>query len=677
MELLTNKLKILFSEQFYYAMCNCSNTTFHMVGAKIEPFDGSIPAPTNDTFSEIYQIHDELLFGKRILPEDVSFMIKNNQWTSGTKYPMYDDKDSTLQDTPPFVVSDQEDGSYAVFKCLYKNPITDPVSIYKPLANQTSPSDEVYITGDGYHWKYMFSIGATAYAKFATTNYAPVVLDQETISSALSGTIDAVLIEDIGADYSNYAYGKIKTANYGGNTLKFSITSDQVRTIKTYDITYNGNTAFTAGDVVTIQVPEEDPVEATVYKTEALSVSFEVTSNTQNITQSTVALSNTSITVSSNTASANVVSIQEENLPNLSDDNNFYKNAAFYIRGGAGAGQIKTISSYEVIGNDRVVTLDSAFSETVNLTSSFSILPKIEITGDGQGAIALAEIDPSANSISDIRVINRGSGYSFASATISGNSGIIDANGSPIFSSEASLRPIIAPPNGHGSDPVEELYGSNIGVSIKFTESEVLDDVSFSKFAMVRNLLADNVTLTLDSISEGDYAEDETVTQATAKFTRGKIKQVNTSNNTIVLTDVFGNFEVSSNTLLIGESSNSEIIAVSRSTDVFDNDLELTLSPIVSTFSVGEVVKQNNSNAYGIVIRSTPTVINIVEVFGTFTTNINDVLVGQTNGAQALVTQVGERKLVDNSGDVVYIENSSQIDRSPTTSEQIKLIIKF
>lgn len=676
MELITNKLKLLFAEQFYFALCECSNTTFHMTGAKRSPFVGEIPTPGRSVYESFYQTHDELLFGKRIQPEDVSYMIKNHQWVSGTKYAMYDDKDNDMQDKQFFVVSDQEDGSYGVFKCIYKNPLTDPVSVYKPLVNQTTPSDEIYITGDGYHWKYMFSIDPITYNKFATSTYVPVVIDSQTVSSAVPGTIDAILTENPGSEYNNYAFGNIKSVNYENNILKFAINSDDVLSVKTYDLVYSSNTTFSQGDVVTIQVPGEDSVEATVYKKESLSVSFAVTANTQNITQSTVASANAAIIVSSNTVSAEVVAIQEENLPTLSNDNNFYKNASFYIRGGAGAGQIKTIEQYEIIGNDRVITVDSAFETPINLTSVFSILPKIIITGDGHGAIALPEIDPSANSISDIRIVNRGSGYTYAAASISGNTGVISANGSPVLTDSAELRPIIAPPGGHGSDAIEELYGSNIGVSVKFVENEVLDNVSFSEFSMIRNLLHNDIQLTVDTLSEGDYEVGEIITQQNEKA-RGEVSSINEDANVITLTNVFGDFVVSANNTISGNTSTSVVTSVNRSTDVFNNDIALQVSPIISAFTVGETVKQNNSNATGVVISSTPTVINIVELFGSFTTDVSDVLIGQTSGAQALVTSVGTRKIVDNSGDVVYIENTSQLDRSDSTTEQIKLIVKF
>jgi hypothetical protein len=439
MEILTNKFKMLLAEQFEFALSESGDSTFHLVGAKSEPFANTVPVPGAGVHETFYRTYDEMLFGKRIQPEDVSFMIRNIPWTSGLRYDMYDDNDNDIQSNSFFVVSDQGDGSYGVFKCLYKNPVDDPVSVYKPLVNQTNPADEVYITGDGYHWKLMFAIDSVAYQKFANLNYIPVTLNATVISSAVSGTIDAVLTEDIGSGYNNYAYGSVKEINYNNSTLKYAVKSDDVLIVKTYDLVYASNTTFSEGDVITINVPGQSTVDAAIYKTSALTISVEVSANTQNITQSTVATSNT-ITVSSNTVTADVVAIQEENLPVLSNNNNFYKNAVFYIRGGTGAGQIRTVTDYEIIGNDRIITVDSVFTSTLDLTSTFSILPKISIIGDGTGAIALPEINPAANSISDVIIIDRGSGYSYANATISGNTGIISANGNPIITDNALLR---------------------------------------------------------------------------------------------------------------------------------------------------------------------------------------------------------------------------------------------
>ena len=679
MNILTERFKILQADQFYFSLCTCSNTTYHICGAQVEEFGNTIPTPSESVYEGLYDFHDKLLFGKTIAPADVSYMIRNVAWTTGTKYPMYDDKDEDLPTKNFFVVADQEDGTYGVFKCIYKNPITDPVSTYKPLVNQTSADDEVYITGDGYHWKYMFTIDSASYTKFATTGYVPIVTDQAVVNNAVEGTIDAVLIANTGAQYNNYAYGTIKTAAYDGNVLKFAIDTDNLFTVNTYDLVYTGNSFFNEGETVEVTVPGQDAVSAEIYKTTSTSISILLNNDTETITQATVTTANGYITVANGNTAANVIRIREENLPRLSLDNNFYNGSVIYIRNGTGVGQVKDITDYEVTGNDRVITVDSAFSTIPDTTSTYEILPKIQIEGDGSGAIILPTIDSTANSVVDVRVINRGSGYTFANTTVVGNTGIIAANGTPVIANTATMRPIIAPQNGHGADPVEELYGTNIGISGTFANSEVLSNVSYNKVGLIRNLLHDNIQITLTALDEGDFVVGDTVTQQNVTKARGTVVEANTSSNVLTLTNVFGEFSSDANNLIIGATANAEVSSINRSVTTFNNDIVLNILLDGSDeFQAGEIVTQDTSNANGTVIAANNTTVTLVQTFGTFNVNTgSDVIIGATSGARAFVSAVSDNKLVDNSGDVIYIENTNQIDRSATTSEKIKLVIKF
>lgn len=657
-----------------------------MVGGKPEEFTANtIPTPGESVFESIYDFHDQLLFGKIIEPEDVRYMIRNIPWTSGTKYDIYDDKDPALSSKNYYVISAQPDGSYGVFKCIYKNPVTDPESVIRPDVNQVSPDDEIYITGDGYHWKYMYTISSVLYDKFATTSHVPIVIDAEVVANSVPGTIDAIQLESVGAQYNNYASGTIKEAAVGGDTLKFSLNSDDFFTVNTYDIVYTGNGVFTEGETVDITVPGSSAVEGEIYKTGTASISIIINANTEAITQATVDIANGYITVSDSTANttANVIRIREENLPNLSNDNNFYKNSVIYIRNGTGAGQIKDIDAYNVIGNDRIITVESAFSILPDRTSTFSILPKIDIKGDGSGAIAIPVIETTANSIINVQVLNRGSGYTFATSTVIGNTGIIDSNGDPIIANTAVLRPILAPQGGHGSDPIEELYGINIGISTTFANSEVLDNVSYSKIGLVRNLLHNNVQLTLDSLANGDFTVGETIRQEDPNTSsglskaRGEVSNINVTSNILTLTNVLGVFEVSSNNQIIGSSANATVTDINRDISTFNNEISLLITPISGSFQVGEIVTQNNSEANGYVVSANSTIVNVVKVFGEFSNNISNIITGGTSDARAIVSSVSDRKLVDNSGDVIYIENTEKITRSNSTSEQVKLVIKF
>lgn len=681
-EIITNDLKHLIVDQLYFSLCTCSQTTYHMVGAEPTEFSIPVPAPVDSVYETTYNIHDKMLFGKVVNPDDVSYMIPNVPWEAGAKYDYYDDKDGDLKDKNFFVVADQDDGSYAVFKCLYKTPFTDPVTVNKPNVNQTSPEDDIYITGDGYHWKYMFTIPSATYTKFATANYVPFVEDVDVTANAVAGSIDAILIENAGVQYNNYASGRIRESAVDGNTLRFSLDSDTQLELNTYDVIYTSNSAntFSEGDTVNITVPGANTVQGEVFKTGPSTISFALTANTESITEATVVSSNGYIQVESTdeTITSSVVRIRRENVPTLSTNDNFYKDATIYLRAGLGAGQTKKITAYDSNGNDRIITVDTAFDTLPDTSTTFSITPTIDITGDGTtNAVAIPIIDTTANSIVDIQILNRGEGYTFAETTVVGNTGIIDANGDVVFADEASIRATITPELGHGSDIVEELFGTNLGISVKFANNEVLPDISYNTVALVRNLLQNDIELTLDSYSAGTFEVGEVVDQANTKAS-GEISSLNNDSGTITLTNVFGDFEASNNSI-IGLTSNTSgsIASINRSTDIFNNTVTLTITPITGSFVAGETITQTNTDSTAYVVSANATSLVISNLMNNFTTNITDNITGGTSSARAFVNAVTDSKVVDNSGDVIYIENTQQIDRSSDSSETVKLIIKF
>ena len=643
--------------------------TYHMVGLRPEAYANTDTTPKDSVFGHKHDIHDEMLFGKRIEPTDVQYMIRNIPWVSGSEYDVYDDQDEDIADKDFYVVADQTDGSYAVFKCLYKaRSSTNPKTSIKPNKNQTAADEDVYITGDGYHWKYMYEISAANYTKFATSNYVPYIEDSAVTANAVSGSIDAILIETSGSGYNNYATGTIREGSVGGNSLKFSLEGDEFDRIITYDIKYtdaNTSATFSEGDTVTINVPDTANVDVTVYKIGPSSISFEVANTIEDFTQSTVETSNTITLTSVDTvATADVLRIRQENVGKLSSINDYYTDSSIYIRSGPGAGEIKKITDYTVSGNERTITVESAFTTTPTIASTFSIAPTINLAGDGSGAKARPIIDTTANSIVDIEIIDRGSGYTYATANTNGYSGDSYV--------QASLRPTIPPFGGHGSDIKEELYATQIGISTTFSNTDVRDDVTYNGLAVIKNLLADNVVLTIDS-NANNYTVGETLTQTNRKA-EAEISAL--SANTITLTNVLGSFVTNGNTITGSISgANSTVSSINKDTDVFDNTLDLGITLLTGSFTVGENVTQATSGATGYVISANTTVIVVSRVFGTFNTVNN--ITGDESGATATVNTVTNKNIVDNSGKVIYMENIDEIQRTSNTKETIKLVIKF
>ena len=165
---------------------------------------------TNNSISQTDQgVYDDLLFGKLLTDADVTNLIPRYNWVSNTVYAAYDHRDSNLYDKNFFVVTDK----FEVYKCLDNN--NGAMSTIKPTLTSTSGN---FLTGDGYLWKYMYTIDSAANTKFTSAGYVPVTSNTSVKNNAVGGSIDVIRITNGGQGYSVYETGYI-----GGVINKFTL----------------------------------------------------------------------------------------------------------------------------------------------------------------------------------------------------------------------------------------------------------------------------------------------------------------------------------------------------------------------------------------------------------------------------------------------------------------------
>ncbi len=183
----------------------------------------------------------------------------------------------------------------------------------------------------------------------------------------------------------------------------------------------------------------------------------------------------------------------------------------------------------------------------------------IRIVGDGQDANAYAIRNVTSNSISSIVIDNKGFGYTFANVTVTSATG-----------SGASLRAVISPPDGHGSDPLTELGGSNLIIHTQFKSDEngkfpvvndfrqlalLEDPLIFGTSDVMANIAASQLTIVTLTGSSAEYIEDEFVYQGSSFVNStfsGRVVEWDPSNNKIKLSNVLGTV---GQELLIGVTS--------------------------------------------------------------------------------------------------------------------------
>ena len=151
-----------------------------------------------------------------------------------------------------------------------------------------------------------------------------------------------------------------------------------------------------------------------------------------------------------------------------SNIDDYYKGCILVITSGTGSGQYKEILQYQGTSSPKYVTLDSAFTTIPDNTSTYSIYPGVYITGDQSqsvNALAWAYINPNGNSVSRVEMLSRGADYKIAFANVYSSAYVNPT-------SVATVRPIVSPPGGHGSNPANELYCNAASVSVQFKNNE-------------------------------------------------------------------------------------------------------------------------------------------------------------------------------------------------------------
>ena len=214
--IITNKFRINNALQFYESFSEATATTYYLFIGRAhawasdadvqgntitEGTDASPPTPNDDISSEFYN-WDDMLGAKIIASTDVSYCIPRRNWTTGTTYDHYEHDISSSNTAnsgatnlfdSTFVVMNS---AYAVYKCIENDSNT--ASTVEP----TSTSNSIVTTGDGYKWKYMYSLTSAETLNFMSTDFIHVSTDSTVTAAAVDGALDTIEVVAGGSSYS-------------------------------------------------------------------------------------------------------------------------------------------------------------------------------------------------------------------------------------------------------------------------------------------------------------------------------------------------------------------------------------------------------------------------------------------------------------------------------------------
>lgn len=230
------------------------------------------PIPEDNIISD-YRAWDKMLALKKITRANASLVIPRHDWdaTGKTVYAQYDPQDVDLyyHPTPQDAIDGNTNGytpgalytitdEFHVFKCLSNN------SGAKSTDKPTLPGSAPYIveTADGYKWKYMYTLTPGDVTKFYTDEWIPVKTlttadasaQWQVQSSAISGSIDSVIIDDVG---SGYEFVQVGAVMQGAGTSTAILNNDAIATNSHATVAFPGNSIYITGGTGFPQEPRK------------------------------------------------------------------------------------------------------------------------------------------------------------------------------------------------------------------------------------------------------------------------------------------------------------------------------------------------------------------------------------------------------------------------------------
>ena len=228
--IITDQLRILNAKEFVASVASTANSYYSFVGLP-NPTDVSStwdtdPPDPRDNFDEENNYWDTMIALKKIGSSDIKQVVRKVTWTSGITYDMYrhdikaenpskPSNSITIYDANYYVMNED----YRVYICIENGSSgTNPkgnVSLDEPTFTDLEPS-RAGERGDGYIWKYLYTITPSDIIKFDSTEYITVpnnwststdaqirAVRESADSSSNENQIKTVYIADAGDNYAN------------------------------------------------------------------------------------------------------------------------------------------------------------------------------------------------------------------------------------------------------------------------------------------------------------------------------------------------------------------------------------------------------------------------------------------------------------------------------------------
>ena len=286
--IITNKFRVHNQEQFVESFSESGANVYYLGIGRPQAYatltrpdsrtdnSGSDSAPLTpvDSIGDEFYTFDDMLAAKKVATSDISIVIPRRNWATGTVYDYYRHDygnrvtggtstqtaasgATSLFDATFYVMS----STFNVYKCLDNN------SGANSTVEPTGTSSSILTTGDGYKWKFMYTLTAGQQTNFLSTDFMAVATNSTVSSAAVDGAVNIVKIKTAGSGGTNGTHTGVAIRGDGSSGVATVIVSGGAVTTVTvttpgtgYTFAYIRNADIVAAGATSLSGSELDVI---------------------------------------------------------------------------------------------------------------------------------------------------------------------------------------------------------------------------------------------------------------------------------------------------------------------------------------------------------------------------------------------------------------------------------
>ncbi len=200
--IVTDQFRILNASNFVGSVSNTDNS-FYVFLSLVNPtavgfgrsttWDTNTPSPI-DNFTYLNHVKDTMIFGKRITTNDIRRLVRRVDWSQGTVYEMYRHDYSVSNPSPQTNSTRLYDANYYVMNSDFRVYVCiDNGASGTNIGGNFSQDEPTFVdlepsrageSGDGYTWKYLFTVPPSDIIKFDSIEYIPIPNNWDTTTDS-------------------------------------------------------------------------------------------------------------------------------------------------------------------------------------------------------------------------------------------------------------------------------------------------------------------------------------------------------------------------------------------------------------------------------------------------------------------------------------------------------------